>query len=111
MLPLSREAILAAGSRPVVTVEVPEWGGAVCLRPLSGAEVSAIYADETKDRHQVTETMVAVSICDAEGNRLFKPVDAPALFDKAYAGLKPLISKVMEINRLSAEAADAARKD
>jgi len=111
MPPLSREAILAAGQRQVVTVEVPEWGGAVCLRPLSGSEVSAVYACEDADRSRITERLVAMSICDEAGKRLFGIDDAPALFDKGYSGLQPLIAKTLEINRMTAEAVTAARKD
>lgn len=111
MASLSRDAILAAGSRPVVTVEVPEWGGAVHLRQLSGAEVSAVYSREDADRSEITQALVATSICDADGKRLFSVEDAPALFDKGYAGLQPLIAKALEINRMTAEAVTEARKD
>lgn len=107
---LSRDQILAAGRRDVITIDIPEWGGSVCLRPLSGAEVTAIYADETRDRTAITQAVVAASICDESGDRLFAPADAPALFDKAYAGLSALTSKALEINRLTAEASTAAGK-
>lgn len=107
---LTREQILAGGRRDVVRVNVPEMGGEVCLRPLSGAEISDLYADETADRHKTTQAIVAMSICDDDGNRLFTATDAPALYDKAYAAIRPLIEKVMQINRLTVEAQDQARK-
>ena len=110
MTTLSRDAILAAGARPVTPVEVPEWGGTVCLRPLSGSEVSDAYADGAAS-DVITQRLVAMSICDADGKRIFTAADAPALFDKGYAGLKPLISKTLEINRMTSEAVTAARKD
>jgi hypothetical protein len=106
---LTREQILAAGKREVVTVDVPAWGGPVCLRPLSGAEITEIYRKDT-DNAAITRAIVAASICDADGGRLFAAADADTLFDLGYAGLQPLIGKALEINRMTAEAVDAARK-
>ncbi len=106
---LSREAILSASTGEIVCVSVPEWGGDVCLRPLSGAEVAAIYGKDLSSE-QVTQALVVSSICDESGARLFTQDDAPALFAKAYSSLQPLIAKALEINRMTKESTDAAKK-
>jgi hypothetical protein len=107
---LSRDAILSASTGEIVTVSVPEWGGDVCLRQLSGAEVSAIYGKDLNSE-QVTQALVVASICDESGARLFSQEDAPAIFAKSYSSLQILITKALEINRMTKESADAAKKD
>jgi hypothetical protein len=106
---LDRNAILNASVGEIVTVPVPEWGGDVCLRPLSGAEVSVIYGKDMPSE-QVTQALVVASICDESGARLFTNEDAPALFAKSYSSLQPIITKALEINRMTKESADAAKK-
>lgn len=107
---LSRESILNASPGAIVTVAVPEWGGSVCLRPLSGAEVAAIYGKRDASSQQIVQELVVQSICDESGTRLFEPADAAALFDKSQASLRPLVDMVLEINRMTKESAAAARK-
>ena len=106
---LSRDAILSASVGEIVTVSVPEWGGDVCLRPLSGAEVTDIYSKDLPSE-QVTRAVVVASICDETGARLFSEEDIDALFAKSYFTLQPIIAKALEINRMTKESADAAKK-
>lgn len=108
---LTREQLLSAPTRPVVQVDVPALGGAVCIRALSGAEVSRLYEGE-RLAHAITEDLVALSLCDAEGKRLMdQPGDGRALYEAHPSHvLAPLVAKALEVNRMTPEAVDAARK-
>jgi hypothetical protein len=106
---LDRNAILNASVGEIVTVTVPEWGGDVCLRPLSGAEFSAAIK-EGDSGESITHKATVLSICDETGARLFTVEDVPVILSKSYSSIKTLIKKVLEINRLTEESADAAKK-
>jgi hypothetical protein len=108
-MPLTKDQILAAAKRDITTVHVPALGGDVCVRPLSGAEASEVYATCT-DRRSITEAIVARSLCDADGNRLFETSETAALFDKPYNALTPLMEAAMRINLVGVEAQDDAKK-
>lgn len=107
---LSKDQILGAKDFSVVEVEVPEWGGTVCLRPMSGvayARVGGIArATEGDEDKQVDKLMMHVlvnSICDADGNLLFTPKDIEALGTKTWDALERLFDKALEISGLSVE--------
>src|ERR1051325_3469724 len=90
---LSRDAVLAADDRTSEVVDVPEWGGPVKVRALSGTQrdqhepagvtwgrdakgapiVSALNTDNLRAR------LVALAVVDEDGNRLFSDKDVPAL--------------------------------
>jgi hypothetical protein len=105
---LTREQILAACPRQVITVNVPALGGDVCLRALSGIEAAAIHGREL-DNQALTRAYVAASLCDESGVRLFSAADADALFDKPPGALTDLINAALDLNRLT-EAAQADAK-
>lgn len=46
MAMLSKEAILAADDRPTEEVSVPEWGGEVLVRGMSGADRDAFFTSQ-----------------------------------------------------------------
>lgn len=108
---LSREQILSANTRPVAEVECPALGGTVCLRALSGAEMTRIYQGG-REATEVVQDLVALSLCDSEGVRLFgQPGDGRLLYEAHNAqALEPIVTKAMAINRLTKEAVDDARK-
>lgn len=107
---LTRDQILSAQTRPVVEVDCPDLGGKVCLRQLSGAEMVQVYGDE-RPTEQVVPALVALSLCDENGARMFKAEDHGELYAAHPAHvLQPIIEKALEINRLTKEAVDAARK-
>ncbi len=104
---LNRDQILAARGRlKVSTVDVPEWGGKVCVRELTAKERSDFAAElgsweggQFVPRPGAERTAQAVllvlSVVDEAGNRLFTPEDVPALLELGGAA----------IDRISAEAA------
>src|SRR5690625_2150066 len=108
---LTRDAILAADDLEKELVPVPEWGGAIYVRGMSGTErdafESSLVQERTirKGRRQETtrETdlrnfrakLCARTICDAEGKLLFNEADINALGNKSAAAL----TRVVEVAR------------
>jgi hypothetical protein len=86
---LSKAAILAAASQalPVERVEVPELGGYVFIRAMSGRERDAweksLIVGRGKrasvDTANVRARLTARTLCDEKGERLFSDADADQL--------------------------------
>lgn len=110
MAVLTREAILAARDFKVVKVEVPEWGGEVCLRPLSCRE-KELLQDQLNERRigenqfllaDIHAEMLSKTICDENGEPLFDAKDVIALGKKSHAVMDRLFAKSREISGISA---------
>jgi len=107
---LTREQILAASPRTVVTVPIAGMGD-VCMCALTGAEVSTVrVAVNMEDPAAYTQALATVTLCDESGARLFTPADAGAVFDKPFGIGNALITQALTINGMNVEAADDQRK-
>ena len=71
---LSKDAILAADDLPRETVIIPEWGGEVLVRTMSGTDRDAFEAsllEKDGRMENVRARLVALTLCDPQGDRLF----------------------------------------
>jgi hypothetical protein len=92
---LTRDAILKASDVKIEAVDVPEWGGTVYVRNLSGTardkfEGSRVRVVDGKVEivHENTRArLLAMSICDEQGNLLFFEEDILDLGKKSGTGL------------------------
>lgn len=108
---LSREQILGADDVGTEDVEVPEWGGSVRVRGLSGAERDAYEASlvRTRGKNQevnlqnVRAKLVAWSVIDENGERLFAQSDVKALGEKSASALDRVWEVARKLSRLSDE--------
>lgn len=79
---LSAAEILAGPRMKPTPVEVPEWGGSVCVRPLTAGELDELQltlGKEGKQDHNYRGRVVALCACDPDGNPLFTEADAPRI--------------------------------
>ena len=113
---LSADAILAFDDVQVRDVPVPEWGGTVRVRSLSGKERDAFEASlrEQRGKETVTNTenvrakLVARSLIDPEtGERMFTDQQINALGGKNAAVLDRLYDVAAELSGMS-ESGDLA---
>lgn len=101
---LTREEILAKTDLPYEDAEVPEWGGWVRIRALSGKQRDAIEASivemngtkRTVNLQNYRAKIVSASLVDVDGNRLFTEKDVVALGNTSAASL----NKAFTIARL-----------
>jgi len=101
---LSKEAILAADDKKMVDFEVPEWGGPVKLRVMTGTErdrFESEFVGGNKSVEMVRAKLVAKCLCDDRGQRLFAEKEIPELGEKSAAVLDRLFSECMKLNRFS----------
>lgn len=89
---------------------MPEWGGSVLVRGLSGAERDAYETglmtpqpngSVRSNLVNVRARLVAMACVDAEGNRLFGDADVAALGDKSVVALDRVFSVARSMSGLS----------
>lgn len=116
---LSAADILAAEDLESEYVEVPEWGGVVKVRCLTGSErarIGALMARDTKRSSEedalasFTMRIVAASLVDEEGVNLFSQKDVQALGAKSAAVLARVYDVCRRLSGIGDEAAEEAEQ-
>jgi hypothetical protein len=110
---LNRDAILSAQDLPHEDVQVSEWGGAVRVRMMTGAERDALAnafvgADGKPDMSGYRQRLLAATMIDEAGQRLFTADDLAAIGSKSAAALDRVFAVADRINQLGGVAVEAA---
>lgn len=109
---LSREQIIGAEDRPTQDVEVPEWGGTVRVRALSGTERDAYEAGIVQIRGDGSRSfslanararLAALSIVDEANERMFSEADVAVLGAKSAAALERVFDVARKLSGLTEE--------
>lgn len=108
---LTRDAILQAEDLPTEDIEVEEWGGAVRVRALTGAERDAFEQSIVEQRGKSTRVnmrnirakLVALTVVDGDGKRLFSDKDAELLGKKSAMALNRVFEVAQKLSGLSPE--------
>ena len=108
---LSKDQILAAEDIPTKDVEVPEWGGSVRMRGLTGSErdayESSLFQQRGEKRILRTENararLVAMCIVDEDGERMFSDAEVKDLGRKSGKVLDRLFDEARKLSGLTAE--------
>lgn len=108
---LDREKILNSEDLVREEVEVPEWGGNVCIRCMTGTErdnfESEAYLMRGKsveiNRDNFRARLLVRTLADENGTRLFTDADIGPLGKKSAKVLDRLFGIAMRINGLSPE--------
>ena len=106
---LSREAILNVKDFKTREVDVEEWGGTVLVKGLSGSERNDFEQsmivrrgkDVQMNMKNATAKLVALSIVDEEGKRIFSDADVEALGAKSGAALSRVYTVASKLAGLS----------
>ncbi|MEW6223198.1 MAG: hypothetical protein AB1627_01075 [Chloroflexota bacterium] len=109
---LSRDAILAAADYVTADVAVPEWGGTVRVKGLTGRErdsyEASILSGKGKNRdinlRNARAKLVVMAAIDEAGNRVFDDADVVALGQKSALALQRVFDKASELAGLDDEA-------
>ena len=105
---LSKDAILGAADVVTEEVAVPEWGGDVLVRGLTGSERDAFESEsvQTNGRNtkmnlrNVRARLVVLSVVDEEGKRLFGFHDIEQLGEKSARALDRIFAVAMRLSGL-----------
>lgn len=113
--PLTKDDILGADDRMTEIVPVPEWGGTVTVRALSGTERDKYEASMVRysknakggievagvESGNVRARLVSLSIVDDDGSRMFSDADVLALGDKSASALNTVFDVARRLSGLS----------
>lgn len=112
---LGRDDILNADDFKYEDVEVPEWGGTVRVKALTGTERDA-YEESIMRRQKdgqyipnlanARAKLVVAAMVDEEGKNLFTLNDVLKLGTKSSVALQRVFSKAQELAGLSADDLD-----
>lgn len=108
---LTRDQILHADDIKTGDVEVPEWGGTVRIRPLTGAQRDAFESATIEQRGKnptvnlknLRARLVAASACDEKGRLLFTEEDVAALGRKSAKALNRVFEAAQKLSGLTDE--------
>jgi len=116
---LTRDAILKAEDLPRELIEVPEWGGSLYIRALTGTERDAFEASVVEQRGKSTKMnlrnirakLVALTVVNEDGERLFSDADIKLLGGKSAAVLDRLFEVAQKLSGLRDEDVDELAKN
>jgi len=111
---LTRDQILAAKDITTELVAVPEWGGSVMVRGLTGRGRDAMETRFTDARGKIDPekgadfraAFVAQTVVDAEGQRLFADSDIKALGEKSSVALQRVFDVAVRLSASRPEDVD-----
>ena len=106
---LNKSQILGAVDIVIEKVAVPEWGGDVFVKSLTGAEKDAFEesivdmsgTDVKVNMKNARAKLAAKTICDKDGVRIFDDADIPALGEKNGAVLERIFNVAQRLSGLS----------
>lgn len=113
---LTRAAILDAPDLKHEDVDVPQWGGTVRVRVMTGAERDAFrIAIATEEGGtpigRFSVALLAATLIDEQGARLFTMDDLDQLAEKSAASLDKPAAVAMRLNGLGVTAVEDAVKN
>ena len=117
---LTRDDILAADDLKIKIEDVPEWGGSVGVRMMSGFERDEFEAEISKrspgldaegkplagriDMKGVKALLVSLTVVGDDGKPMFTTADIPALNGKAAAPIDRLFEVASKLNGIGDKA-------
>ena len=106
---LNRESILKANDLKTIDVDVPEWGGTLRIRTMTGADRQEYYrvtAGKDGTPKNVMEALIVACAVDENGNSMFSFGDIRELSHKSAAALNRVFEKAAELNGLTQKSVD-----
>jgi len=115
---LSKDEILAVDDLKQEVVDVPEWGGAVIVRTMSGIERDEFEASminaETRERslENFRARLCAMTMVNRNGKRLFpNPEDVKKLGRKSSRALDRIMKVAQRLNGIGPEDVEELTKN
>ena len=117
---LTKEVLLAAQDLKIETVAVPEWGGEVRVRSMTGAARDAYEqwlmhqrggSDGPVSMPNLRARMVALSVVDEAGKLMFDEADIEALGEKSARALDRVYAAATRLNAMGDKEIEALAKN
>lgn len=99
---LSRDLILSINDLKPEKLEIPEWGGFVYIRKMTGRERGEIeaYSRNGKDLTDFRALLAVRCVCDETGKRIFTDADQAVIGQKSAEALDRILLAVTKVNAL-----------
>lgn len=108
---LTRDQILSANTAPVITeVDVPEWGGKVAIRVLSGRQRER-FENAINNHSNLRALLVSLSVCDEKGSPIFSEADVNVLGEKSGKALKRVFDASIKHSAIGKESVEELEKN
>jgi hypothetical protein len=116
MARLNRDQILEADDLKTEEIEVPEWNGSVVVRELRGRERDAFEEGSLDKQRNLKMTnmrarLVALSVVDEDGKRMFTAKEAELLGDKSATALNKLFEVSCRLSGITDSDVDELEKN
>jgi len=114
MAQLNKQAILEVKDIEIEQVDVPEWGGHVFVKGMTGMERDTFEASIVQQRGKdarvnmvnIRAKLAAATICDKEGIRLFNDKDVKALGKKSANALQRVFDVAQRLSGITEDDVD-----
>jgi hypothetical protein len=108
---LSKSQILAANDLPTQDVDVPEWGGTVRVRGMTGKERDAFIGSINTGKGKpnvdaIQARLLSIALVNEDGTRMFSDAEMDALQDKFSGALDEVFLVAQKLSRLTPASAD-----
>jgi len=104
---LDKKSIMDAKDLSSQVVDIPEWGGQVTVRTLTGVErdnfEQSLLKGKKVDMNNMRAKLCALCIVDEKGKRLFGDMDSVALGLKSAKALDRVFSAAQELNGMGVD--------
>ena len=112
---LTREDILNSQDLTIQVVSVPEWGGDVIVKTMSGVERDAFEASIVQggvtDTRNIRAKLAAMSVVDSSRNLMFTQADIVELGNKSAAALDRIFTVASKLSGISQSDIDELEKN
>jgi len=110
---LSKDDIFKAKDFEIKEIEVPEWGGSIFIKSMSGYARAKLVADVQNkiDLDKLQLRVLINCICDSEGKLLFSEADLQKLGTKNPEVLSMLEKECCKISGIGTEAEGTIEKN
>lgn len=115
---LTKDQIMKADDLPFRDIDVPEWGGSVRVRTMTGGERDAfeaqIYDADSNgirlNRENFRAKLLSKVLVDGAGTRLFSDKEILLLSGKSSKAIQRLFDAAQELNGISGAEQEAVEK-
>jgi hypothetical protein len=109
---LNKAAILAADDVKVEKVNVPEWGGDVFIKTLSGTDRDAFEDAYSREKMKnFRARFLVLTLCDDKGGRLFTDSEIEEVGRKSSIVINRLFDKAWSFNAFTPAEVEELGKD
>ena len=117
---LTLSEIFGSNDMKLLKVPMPEWGGDVFIRCMTGTEredyetllLSKVKDGKLADNRGLKQKLISLTLCDDKGKRLLESqTDVTKLFGKSAAALQRLFVQAQSHNALLDSDIEAAAKN